>query len=104
MSWRVIAIDRGDVGTRVDRVLLRHLRDVPALSRNKIQHLVTTGAVLVNGAPAPRASWRIAAGDDLRIDLPETKGRQMPVAERVAVDVLYEDDDLLIVNKPAGMV
>jgi 23S rRNA pseudouridine1911/1915/1917 synthase len=104
MPWRVIAIDRGDIGTRIDRVLLRHLRDVPGISRNRIQRLVTTGAVLVNGGPAPRAAWRVAAGDDVRVDLPEARPRQIPKPERVALDILYEDDDLIVVNKPAGMV
>jgi 23S rRNA pseudouridine1911/1915/1917 synthase len=101
---RVVTLDRGDFGTRLDRVLLRHLRDVPGISRNKIQKLIDAGAVRVNGEPAPRISWRIAAGDALTIDLPERPLRQRPRPEALPVDVLYEDDDLLIVNKPAGQV
>lgn len=101
---RTIQLDRGDLGTRVDRVLLRHLKDVPGLSRNKIQKLIDAGAVCINGAPAARVSWRIAAGDALTIDLPEAKPRQRPKAEQLPIEVVYEDEDLLVVNKPAGQV
>lgn len=104
MASRVITIDRGDVGTRIDRVLLRHLRDVPGLSRNRIQRLLANGAVLVNGRPVPRVSWRVAAGDRLSIELPEAARRERPKAEALPLDVLYEDNDLVVVNKPAGQV
>jgi 23S rRNA pseudouridine1911/1915/1917 synthase len=101
---RIIAADRGDIGTRVDRVLLRHLHDVPGLSRNKIQRLITAGAVLVNHEPARRTSWRIAAGDHIAIDLPDMPQRQRPVAESLPLEVMYEDDDVLVVNKAPGQV
>ena len=104
MTWRAIALDRGDVGTRVDRVLFRHLRDVPGISRNKIQRLLEAGAVVINGRPAPRVSWRIAAGDTLSIELPERPGRQRPRAEALPLAILFEDDELLAVNKPPGQV
>ena len=101
---RVISVDRGDIGIRVDRVLLRHLRDVPGISRNKIQRLIQTGAVLLNDKAAPRISWRVAVGDRLTIELPDTARRQRPSAESLPLDVLYEDDHLLVVNKPPGQV
>lgn len=101
---RAISIDRGDVGVRVDRVLLRHLRDVPAMSRNRIQRLIEDGAVLLNGKAAPRMSWRVAAGDRLTVEIPAAAERRRPAAEPLPVEVLYEDDDLLIANKPAGQV
>lgn len=101
---REITLDRGDFGTRVDRVLLRHLHDVPGISRNRIQKLIASGAVRVNDEPAPRISWRVASGDRLTIDLPETNARQRPKAEALPLEVLFEDADLLVVNKAAGMV
>jgi 23S rRNA pseudouridine1911/1915/1917 synthase len=104
VASRSITIDRGDIGTRVDRVLLRHLHDVPGLSRNKIQRLIAAGAVLVNGRPAPRVSWRIAADDELSIDLPETRRRERPRPESLPLEILFEDEDLLVVNKAAGQV
>lgn len=101
---REISLDRGDIGTRVDRVLLRHLHDVPGISRNRIQKLIAAGAVRVNDEPAPRISWRIAPGDRLTIELPEAAARKRPTAEKLPLEVIFEDDDLLVVNKPPGMV
>ena len=100
----LISIDRGDIGVRVDRVLLRHLTHVRGASRNRIQHLIADGAVLLNNRPVIRSSTRVAAGDTLSIDLPARRERQKPLPEALPLDVLYDDADLLIVNKPAGQV
>jgi 23S rRNA pseudouridine1911/1915/1917 synthase len=100
---RVVTIDRGDVGERLDRVLMRHLQDVPGLSRNKIQRLIGAGAVLVNDKPAARVSWRIAVGDCLSIDLPRRQ-RSRAQPEALPLAIIFEDDDLLVVDKPAGQV
>lgn len=104
MSIRTITADRGDAGVRIDRVLLRHLSDVRGVSRTRIQALIEAGSVHVNGRPAPRAAWRAAEGDELRIDLPEARPRRAMRAEPRPLDVLYEDDHLLAVNKPPGLV
>ena len=100
----LISLDRGDIGVRVDRVLLRHLTHVRGASRNRIQRLIADGAVLLNGRPVIRSSTRVAAGDTLSIDLPARRERQKPLPEALPLDVLYDDADLLIVNKPAGQV
>jgi 23S rRNA pseudouridine1911/1915/1917 synthase len=103
--WRTIAIDRGDHGVRVDRVLLRHLRDERAISRNRIQKWIDAGDVLVNGTPPSRAAWRVQAGDDLQVrveHLQPPRGR--PMAQVMDLDVLYEDEDVLALNKPAGLI
>jgi 23S rRNA pseudouridine1911/1915/1917 synthase len=102
--WRRITLDRGDAGVRVDRVLLRHLRHEPGVSRTRIQRWIDTGDVLINSQPAPRAAWRIAAGDDVRIRAEGRRERARPAAESIPIEILYEDDDLLVVNKPAGLV
>lgn len=103
-TWHTVAADRGDVGIRIDRVLLRHLAHLPGLTRNRLQRLIDHGAVLVNGQPVRRASARIAPADVIAIELPERKPRTSPAAENLPLDVRYEDDDLLIVNKPPGQV
>ncbi len=103
-KWRRIIVDRGDAGIRVDRVLLRHLRHEPGVSRTRIQRWIDGGEVLINGQPAPRAAWRIAADDDLRVRMAGRHERVRPDAESIPIDILYEDDDLLVVNKPAGLV
>lgn len=93
--------DRGDKGERVDRVLLRHLSGV---SRTRVQALIDAGAVRINGRPAPRRAWRIAEGDELAIELPDRRPRRVMRAEAGPLEILYEDDDLLAVNKPPGVV
>lgn len=103
-TWHSVAVDRGDVGIRIDRVLLRHLSHIPGVTRNRLQRLIDRGAVLVNDRPVARASTRVGAGDNIRIELPERKPRAAPAAEALPIDVRYEDDWLLVVNKPPGQV
>ena len=85
-------------------MLLRHMRTERAISRNRIQKWIEAGDVLVNGAPPPRAAWRVQAGDDLRVRIAQLRPKTKPAAQAMALDVLFEDDDLLALNKPAGLV
>ena len=103
-AWREIPIDRGDVGVRVDLVVLRHLAHEPGVSRARIQKWIAGERVFVNGPPAPRAAWRVAEGDRLEVDGRQIRVRARPRAEAAAVDVLFEDAHLMAVNKPAGVV
>jgi 23S rRNA-/tRNA-specific pseudouridylate synthase len=72
-------------------------------SRNRIQKWIEAGDVLINGAVPSQAAWRVQAGDDLRIRVADLPAAGPPGAEAIALEILYEDDDLLAVNKPAGM-
>lgn len=103
-DWRDIGIDRGDHGVRVDRVLMRHMSDEKGVSRNRIQRWIAAGDVLINGMAPPRPAWRVQAGDQLRVRAADLPKRQSPQPESIALDILYEDEDLLAVNKPAGLV
>ena len=103
-EWRTIPLDRGDEGVRVDRVLLRHLRHEKGVSRNRIQKWIEAGEVLINSSAPPRAAWRVQAGDALVIRVGQVAVRQKPQAQALAIEILYEDDDLLAVNKPPGLV
>src|SRR5690349_1347578 len=103
-EWRRIPIDRGDHGVRVDRVLFRHLRDEKGASRNRIKQWVDIGNVLINGTAPPRPAWRVQPGDELQVRLATVAKREKPQAEVIPLDILYEDDDLLAVNKPPGLV
>ena len=104
MEWRAIRLDRGDHGVRIDRVLLRHLQDQKSISRNRIQKWIDGGDVLINGAAPPRAAWRIQSGDKLQVRVRAVPARAKPAPESQQLDVLYEDDDLIAINKPAGLV
>jgi len=103
-EWRIVHLDRGDNGVRLDRVLLRHLRAEKGASRNRIQKWIDAGDVLINGASAPRAAWRVQAGDEIRVRVAAIPQRAKPTPEAVPIDVLYEDDELMAVNKPPGLV
>lgn len=88
-----------DVGRRLDRFLAARL---PALSRSKIQLLMEGGRVLVDGI-ARKASHRVEAGESVTIEIPvPAPARVAP--ESIPLEILYEDEDLAIINKPAGMV
>jgi 23S rRNA pseudouridine1911/1915/1917 synthase len=103
-AWRDVPVDRGDLGVRIDLVLLRHLAHEPGVSRARIQKWIAAGRVLVNGEPAPRVAWRVAEGDLVQVDAREIRTRVRPRAEARPVDVLFEDAHLMAVNKPAGVV
>jgi 23S rRNA pseudouridine1911/1915/1917 synthase len=103
-SVRTVVADRGDAGVRLDLVLRRHLRDLDAATRTRVQTWIEGGQVTVNGATIRRVAARAALGDVVSIVVPEPKPRRPMRAEEAALDVLYEDDSLLALNKPAGVV
>jgi 23S rRNA pseudouridine1911/1915/1917 synthase len=101
---RILTADRGDEGLRLDLVLRRHLQDVRSATRTRVQSWIEGGLVSVNGVAVRRVSSRAALGDIVSILLPEEPPRAVMAAEDLAVEVLYEDDQLLAVSKPAGLV
>jgi len=94
---RTVAPDHS--GQRLDRFLAAHLTD---LSRSRIQSLIEEGRVSVDGA-VRKASHRVQPGEAIIIDLPAPRPAGVE-AEPIALEVLYEDDDVAVINKPAGMV
>lgn len=101
---RAITADRGDAGQRLDLVLQRHLRDVTSASRTRIQKWIASGLVTVNQAPVKRPSTRTAPGDVVSVRLPPAARRAVMAAEDMPLQVIYEDEYLLAINKPAGLV
>jgi 23S rRNA pseudouridine1911/1915/1917 synthase len=101
---RLLTADRGDAGLRLDLVVRRHLRDLDTATRTRVQAWIESGLVSVNGRPVRRVSTRTAIGDVVAVRLPDSAPRQVMQAEDVAIDLLYEDDQLLALNKPAGVV
>jgi 23S rRNA pseudouridine1911/1915/1917 synthase len=97
--------DRGDARLRLDRILVRRVTAVSRLSRTLARQWIESGAVHVNDRPALRPSARVAGGDRVSVALPpSTIFRAEPAAEPIPIDLLYRDDGIAIVNKPAGMV
>ena len=104
MISRTLTTDRGDGGVRLDLVLRRHLTDVDAATRTRVQAWIEDGQVAINGSTVRRVSTRAAPGDVVTVVLPAVQPRPAPAAENVALRVLYEDDHLLALDKPAGIV
>jgi 23S rRNA pseudouridine1911/1915/1917 synthase len=102
---RVIRADRGDAGERLDRVLLRHLNDLPEASRTKIQEWIRSGLVRVNGREPGKTSEKVRAGEDITIELPAPPpARPELVAQDIPLSILFEDSEILVLNKPPGLV
>jgi len=89
----------GDEGLRLDAWLAAHL---PDLSRSRAAQLVEQGRVLVNGAP-PKKSCRTVAGDVIDVDVPPAVATHVQ-AEDIPLHIVYQDSDLLVIDKPAGLV
>ena len=86
---------------RLDRALAVA---VPEFSRSYLQQLILGGAVNVNGVLQTKASAKVKAGDALSVELKPTPQSQAFKPEAMSLDVVYEDDFLLVINKPAGLV
>lgn len=99
MSLIRLEADENYMDERVDKFLSMMM---PEQSRSYLQKIIKEGSVLVNGNPV-KASYRMDAEDEVVIDLPELKEPEI-LAEDIPLDILYEDADLLMVNKPKGMV
>jgi 23S rRNA pseudouridine1911/1915/1917 synthase len=89
-----------DAGRRLDQFLTSHL---PDLSRARVQELIAQEKVLVNGA-ATKASLRLRGNETIAILGPADRPPLKATAEDIPLDIVYEDDDLAVINKPAGMM
>ena len=97
--------DRGDARLRLDQVLVRRVSEVSGLSRAQAQRWIADGLVSIDAVPAGRSSARVREGAAVEVTLPaSSRLREAPQPEALPLDVLYEDEHLLAVNKPAGMV
>lgn len=101
---RVLVADRGDAGRRVDLVIRRHLTDLANATRTRVQAWIEDGRVTINGRVVRRVSVRAALGDSVVVQLPDEEPRAPVLPEPGPLERLYEDDYLLVVNKPAGVV
>jgi 23S rRNA pseudouridine1911/1915/1917 synthase len=87
-----------DSGTRVDRFVAGQC---PELSRTRVQELIENGAVLVDGCSA-KGSYKLRGGEKISVQITE-RPPIVAKAEAIPLEVLYEDDDVIAINKPAGM-
>ena len=94
----ILLCDGHAEGVRLDS----YLAEAAGISRSAAARLVETGAVLLNGKPAQKKTV-LAAGDTVSYELPEPEEIDA-LPEDIPLDVVYEDEDLLVINKPSGMV
>lgn len=98
---RSLQMGPGQHAERLDRALVEL---VPEFSRSYLQQLLAQGLVSLNGKPALKAAARVKAGDLVVLEMRPTLQSQAFRPEPMAIDVVYEDEHLLVVNKPAGLV
>ena len=96
---QTVTVEKEFSGNRVDKFLSEQFLD---LSRSYIQKLIKDGHVTANGKIV-KANYKLNALDTLALDKPELQEPDI-VPENIPIDILYEDEDILIVNKPKGMV
>jgi 23S rRNA pseudouridine1911/1915/1917 synthase len=100
VSERQVELHFEQPAERLDKFLVSRL---PEFSRSRLQGLIRDGYVNVNGRPAHKAGQMLDWGAVLHVTIPPTEPGTL-IAEQIPLDILYENDDLLVVNKPAGMV
>ncbi|HWK43642.1 MAG TPA: RluA family pseudouridine synthase [Stellaceae bacterium] len=93
-----VAGDEGSV--RLDRVLAAR---EPSLSRSRLKGLILAGSVSVGTTAIRDPAYHVAKGDTITIDVPEAVAAE-PEAEDIALDIVYEDSDIIVIDKPKGLV
>ena len=99
MDENIVTIVAEESGDRVDALLARSM---DSLTRSAAQRLIEDGAVLLGGK-AVKKNYKCAAGDSFEVLLPEAEDTEL-IAQDIPLDVMYEDGDVIVVNKPRGMV
>lgn len=95
-----IIVDEGQESIRIDKFLMTR---IPNTSRNKLQVAAKNGTILVN-TKAVKSNYKIKASDEISIVLPYPIRKLELIPQDIPVNIVYEDDDLLVVNKESGMV
>lgn len=99
MDTMTFLVEENSAGVRIDRYLSEKCGDI---SRSYLQKLLKEEQVQVNGRPI-KANYKVRSGDELLLILPDMEEPDI-LPEEIPLDILYEDDDVLVVNKPKGMV
>ena len=99
MDQQTIALEAGDeVGARLDVFIAAH---VPDLTRAQAQRLIEDGLALINGAPK-KSNYKLRADDSISVSIPPPQPTEIR-AEAIPLDVIYEDQDIMVINKAKGM-
>ncbi|WP_445737765.1 RluA family pseudouridine synthase [Mariniflexile sp.] len=93
-------VDKGQNPLRIDKYLMNFVENA---TRNKIQTAAKNGSIFVNGVPV-KSNYKVKPHDKIRVLFTHPPHENLLVGEDISLDIVYEDDTLLVVNKPAGMV
>ena len=99
-TQKTIRLAADETGGRLDRVLAAHVAE---LSRTRLKALIEAGAVAVNGRTIRDPSLRVNSGAAIVVEVPPATAAK-PAAEAIALNVVYEDADIIVIDKPAGLV
>lgn len=94
-----LTVSEQSEGMRADKWLSMQ---IPELSRSRIESLISEGKMLLNGGGVKKSA-KLSAGDTVRFELPEPEPLDV-IPQDIPIEIVYEDDELLVVNKPKGMV
>lgn len=95
-----LEVDAGQAPVRIDRYMSEHMEDT---SRSRVQQAIKEGYVTVNGEPA-KANYAVRPGDVISFSMPYRRRGLEIVPQDIPLNIVYEDEDVLVVDKPAGMV
>jgi 23S rRNA pseudouridine1911/1915/1917 synthase len=98
-AYHALVVPLADEGQRVDTWIVAQLKE---LSRTFVQKLIEEGQVKVNGEKV-RANYRVSAGDYLEVEIPTATDLEVK-PQAIPLEIIYEDQDVLVINKPPGMV
>ena len=99
MDFFTAAPEEDEIGKRIDVYIAEYKEE---LSRSRVQKLIENGLVTVNGK-AVKSNYKLRKGDILEVEIPDPEPLEIE-AEDIPLDIIYEDKDVVIVNKPQGMV
>src|SRR5450631_1704217 len=95
-----VAVAGVEGSIRLDRALAVRLAE---LSRSRLKALILAGSVAIKGTPIRDPAYHVSAGDTITIDVPEAIPAE-PTGEDIALDIVFEDDDIIVIDKPKGLV
>ena len=101
IEWRTIDVGAAQHGQRLDRMLADAVAE---FSRSYLQQLIEQGAVSLQGKPILKAAHKVKVGDLLRLEMRPTLESQAFRPEPMPLQVVYEDEHLLVIDKPSGLV
>ncbi len=101
MSEQILSFQfKGEGAARLDKFLVLCL---PEFSRSRLQALIENGSILVDGIAAHKSGQMINRGNLIQVNIPPTELTEL-IPEAIPLDIIFENEDLMVVNKPAGMV